>query len=211
MNIAPELQGIVRLGLLEFDNVQVRDTPADLKAMIEELAAAVEARYRDIAPADIPAVRAVRAIFHKTGVDPTRYRPSSESLLRRVAKCKGLYFINSAVDVVNYISLQTLLPMGLFNRDLIKPPVEFRAGRVGETYEGVGRDILNLTGFPLVADADGPFGSAVSDSVRTRVTEEATRLLWVIFAPPETKLAFDECTALMVRFNGGTLRSATQL
>jgi DNA/RNA-binding domain of Phe-tRNA-synthetase-like protein len=211
MNIAPELQGIVRLGLLEFDNIQVRDTPAALKAMIEDLAANVEARYRDTAPADIPAVKAVRAIFHKTGVDPTRYRPSSESLLRRVAKGKGLYFINSAVDVVNYMSLTTLLPMGLFNRDLIKPPVEFRAGRAGETYEGVGRDILNLTGFPLVADADGPFGSAVSDSVRTRVTEAATRLLWVIFAPPDTGLAIDECTALMVRFNGGTLQSATQL
>ena len=57
----------------------------------------------------------IRAIFHRTGVDPTRYRPSSESLLRRAVKGKGLYFINSVVDLVNYFSLKTLCPMGLFD------------------------------------------------------------------------------------------------
>ncbi len=87
------------------------------------------------------------------------------------------------MDVVNYFSLKTLLPMGVFDADSIKPPVEFRAGREGETYQGVGRDVLNLAGFPLLADAEGPFGSAVSDSVRTRVTEGTTRLLWATFVP----------------------------
>ena len=143
----------------------------------------VAEQYQTAAISEIPTVKAVRTIFHRTGVDPTRYRPSSEALLRRVVKGKGLYFINSAVDVVNYFSLKTLLPMGVFDADRVKPPVEFRAGREGETYQGVGRDVLNLAGFPLLADAEGPFGSAVSDSVRTRVTGGTTRLLWAIFVP----------------------------
>lgn len=209
--IAPELEGSVCLGLLEFDNIQVRETPSALKTMIDELARSVEARYRNAVVGEIPTVRAVRAILHKTGVDPTRYRPSSESLLRRVLKGKGLYCINSAVDVVNYFSLKTLLPMGIFDADRIAEPIEFRAGRPGETYEGVGRDVLNLSGFPLLADAAGPFGSAVSDSVRTRVTEAATRLLWVIFAPPGTRLEFDEMSAAMLRFNGGLVRRTAQI
>ena len=176
---------------------------------IERLAAGVAERYQSGSIGEIPTVRAVRTIFHKTGVDPTRYRPSSEALLRRVVKGKGLYFINSAVDVVNYFSLKTLLPMGVFDADCVKPPIEFRAGRAGETYQGVGRDVLNLEGFPLLADAEGPFGSAVSDSVRTRVTEGTSRLLWVTFVPPGESADFEEFAAVMVRYNGGAVDQDT--
>jgi DNA/RNA-binding domain of Phe-tRNA-synthetase-like protein len=199
--------------LLEFRGVQVRETPAELKTLIEDLAARMASQYRDAALGELPMVKAVRSIFHATGVDPTRYRPSSEALLRRAVKGKGLYFINSAVDVVNYFSLKTLLPMGIFDADRIEPPIEFRAGREGETYYGVGRDVLNLSGFPLLADAKGPFGSAVSDSVRTRVTPATSRLLWVTFVPsaeasPELP-DFDEFALSMIRFNGGVVDKNT--
>jgi DNA/RNA-binding domain of Phe-tRNA-synthetase-like protein len=126
-------------------------------------------------------------------------------LLRRAVKGKGLYFINSVVDVVNYCSLKTMLPMGIFDADSVKLPIEFRPGRAGETYQGVGRDVLNLEGFPLLADAEGPFGSAVSDSVRTRVTPGTTRLLWVTFQPAGENPDFEEFASLMVRYNGGRL------
>ena len=195
--------------LLEFQGVQVRETPKELKALLEGLAARMASEYKDAPLGELPTVRAVRSIFHATGVDPTRYRPSSEALLRRAVKGKGLYFINSAVDVVNYFSLKTLLPMGLFDADRIKQPIEFRAGREGETYQGVGRDVLNLAGFPLLADAEGPFGSAVSDSVRTRVTDATTRLLWVTFVAPGAAPDFDEFGAAMIRFNGGVIDKNT--
>jgi DNA/RNA-binding domain of Phe-tRNA-synthetase-like protein len=194
---------------LEFQGVQVRETPPELRALLEELAAAMATRYKDVPLGDLPTVKAVRAIFHATGVDPTRYRPSSEALLRRAVRGKGLYFINSAVDVVNYFSLKTLLPMGLFDADCIEPPIEYRAGREGETYQGVGRDVLNLAGFPLLADAKGPFGSAVSDSVRTRVTDATTRLLWVTFIPEGERPDFEEFAAAMIRFNGGVIDKNT--
>jgi DNA/RNA-binding domain of Phe-tRNA-synthetase-like protein len=200
---------MVTIETLAFRDVRVGETPPELQRLLEELAADTAARYKDTVLGEIPAVKAVRTIFHRTGVDPTRYRPSSEALLRRAVKGKGLYFINSAVDVVNYCSLKTLLPMGLFDADRIQPPVEFRPGREGETYQGVGRDVLNLAGFPLLADAGGPFGSAVSDSVRTRVVKETTRLLWVIFVPPGMTRDFGEFAALMIRYNGGSVDQDT--
>lgn len=201
---------MVSIRLIQFCGVKVKEPPADLKAMLEGLATDVAERYRTKTISEIPVVKAVRTIFHKTGVDPTRYRPSSEALLRRVTKGKGLYFINSAVDVVNYFSLKTLLPMGVFDAGCVKPPLEFRAGREGETYQGVGRDVLNLTGFPLLADAEGPFGSAVSDSVRTRVTAGTTTLLWATFVPSEVSPPdFEEFAATMIRFNGGAVDQDT--
>jgi DNA/RNA-binding domain of Phe-tRNA-synthetase-like protein len=196
--------------MLEFRGVRVQQTPSELKMMLEELAAGVVGHYKSVTISEIPTVKAVRTIFHRTGVDPTRYRPSSEALLRRVLKGKGLYFINSVVDVVNYFSLKTLLPMGVFDADRLKPPLEFRPGRDGETYEGVGRDVLNLSGFPLLADSEGPFGSAVSDSVRTRITASTTRLLWVTFVAPGVPTPdFEEFAAAMICFNGGAVDQDT--
>src|SRR5215510_1205697 len=194
---------------MEFRGVQVRETTPEFKTIVEQLAGATAERYQSAALSEIPTVKAVRTIFHRTGVDPTRYRPSSEALLRRVVKGKGLYFINSVVDVVNYFSLKTLLPMGVFDADCVKPPMEFRAGRKGETYQGVGRDVLNLEGFPLLADAEGPFGSAVSDSVRTRVTDRTTHLFWVTFVPTGISVDFEEFASVMIRFNGGTVDQNT--
>ena len=100
-------------------------------------------------------------------------------LLRRAVKGKGLYFINSVVDLVNYFSLKMLWPMGLYDADKLKPPITWRIGQEGETYEGIGRDRLNLANFPLLVDQEGPFGSPISDSMRTRVTGECTRILWI--------------------------------
>jgi hypothetical protein len=111
----------------------------------------------------------------------------------------------------SYYSLRSLIPTDLFDADRIRPPMEFRAGRKGESCEGVGRDVLNLSGFPLVADAEGPFGSAVSDSVRTPVTESTTRLVCCAFGPPGTILKVEELTSGMLRFNGGSVKETREL
>src|SRR5262249_21186319 len=122
ITIAAELNGLAAVGILEMDGLKVTETPQELKVLISDLAEELANKYKDDLPGKIPAVRNVRRIFHKAGIDPTRYRPSSESLLRRVVKGKGLYIINSVVDVVNYFSLRQLCPMGLFDADLLTPP-----------------------------------------------------------------------------------------
>ena len=156
-------------------------------------------------------MRQIRAIFHRAGLDPTRYRPSSESLLRRAVKGKGLYFINSVVDLINYFSLKMLWPMGLYDADKLKPPITWRIGKEGETYTGIGRDPLNLAHFPLLVDEEGPFGSPISDSMRTRVTEECRRILWITFAPPGSRIPQAEFAEVMTRFNGGVVNVSTEL
>ncbi|OLC27016.1 MAG: hypothetical protein DMG17_11895 [Acidobacteria bacterium] len=211
LSIAPEFEGAARVGLLEIDGVRVQESPEELKTMLNRLADEFAGKYKDHQPGEIPMVKQIRAIFHRAGLDPTRYRPSSESLLRRAVKGKGLYFINSVVDLVNYFSLKTLWPMGLYDADKLKPPITWRVGREGETYTGIGRDPLNLAHFPLLVDQEGPFGSPISDSMRTRVTNESTRILWITFAPPHTAIPQPEFADAMMRFNGGTLRSSIEL
>jgi DNA/RNA-binding domain of Phe-tRNA-synthetase-like protein len=211
IHIAPEFEGAARVGILQMEGIRVQESPEELKAMLNGLADDFARKYKDQPLGEIPAVRQIRSIFHRAGLDPTRYRASSESLLRRAVKGKGLYFINSVVDLINYFSLKTLCPMGLYDSDSLRPPITWRIGKEGESYTGIGRDQLNLAHFPLLVDQEGPFGSPISDSMRTRVTEACTRILWITFAPPRTSIPRDEFAEAMIRFNGGTVTSSIEL
>jgi len=185
-----ELPGVT-LGVLEIDGVTTR--PAD-EALADEMRLVCERIQRQFTPEqvmELDAVRAVRLMFRTWGIDPARYRPSSEALLRRVAQGKGLYRVSNVVDAGNLGSLETGWPYGIYNRALISPPVAFREGAQSETYEGIGKQTWHLAGRPVLADSVGAFGSPISDSTRTRVTEAARDILAVIYAPasaPQAKI-----------------------
>ena len=101
-------------------------------------------------------------------------------MLRRVIAGKGLPRINAVVDVINLVSVESRLPIGLYDLAHVSGDIVFRAGRAGETYKGIGKYDLNLEGLPLFADAAGPHGSATSDSERTMVTNATTHVLGII-------------------------------
>ena len=125
-------------------------------------------------------VETTRKAYKALGKDPARYRGSAEALLRRVVAGKGLPQINAVVDVINLVSVESRLPIGLYDLGHIVGEIVFRAGREGETYKGIGKYDLNLEGLPLFADTVGPHGSATSDSERTMVTAETKEVLAVI-------------------------------
>ncbi|HEY6269143.1 MAG TPA: phenylalanine--tRNA ligase beta subunit-related protein [Candidatus Acidoferrum sp.] len=129
-----------------------------------------------------PQVETVRKAYKSLGKDPSRYRGSAESLLRRIVAGKGFPQINVVVDVINLVSVESRLPVGLYDLGHVTGEIVFRAGRAGETYKGIGKYDLNLEGLPLFADNAGPHGSATSDSERTMVTAETKEVLAVIIS-----------------------------
>src|SRR6266849_2551856 len=129
-----------------------------------------------------PQVETTRKAYKALGKDPARYRGSAEALLRRVVAGKGLPQINAVVDVINLVSVEGRLPIGLYDLGHVVGEIVFRAGRAGETYKGIGKYDLNLEGLPLFADAVGPHGSATSDSERTMVTNATNQVLAIIIS-----------------------------
>ncbi len=134
-----------------------------------------------------PQVESTRIAYKALGKDPSRYRGSAEALLRRVVAGKGLPQINAVVDVINLASVESRLPIGLYDLAQVTGEIVFRAGRATETYKGIGKYDLNLEGLPVFCDAAGPHGSATSDSERTMVTAATTQVLAIIvsFGGPE--------------------------
>jgi DNA/RNA-binding domain of Phe-tRNA-synthetase-like protein len=129
-----------------------------------------------------PQVEATRKAYKALGKDPSRYRGSAEALLRRMVAGKGLPQINAVVDVINLVSVESRLPIGLYDLGHVTGEIVFRAGLAGETYKGIGKYDLNLEGLPLFADTAGPHGSATSDSERTMVTAETNEVLAIIIS-----------------------------
>ena len=129
-----------------------------------------------------PQILATRAGYKALGKDPARYRGSAEALLRRITAEKGLPQINAVVDVINLVSVESRLPIGLYDLAHVQGDIVFRAGRAGETYKGIGKYDLNLEGLPVFCDALGPHGSPTSDSERTMVTSDTKRVLAVIIS-----------------------------
>jgi DNA/RNA-binding domain of Phe-tRNA-synthetase-like protein len=127
-------------------------------------------------------ILATRAAYKALGKDPARYRGSAEALLRRVIAGKGLPRINAVVDVINLVSVQSRLPIGLYDQGHIEGDIVFRVGRAGETYKGIGKYDLNLEGLPLFADEAGPHGSPTSDSERTMVTPATKEVLVILIS-----------------------------
>jgi DNA/RNA-binding domain of Phe-tRNA-synthetase-like protein len=205
--VAPGLAGIVRLGALVIEHT----SNASADAQLDPPLAAAEAAVRVHPPEES---QAVRAMYRRIGLDPTKTRPSSEALLRRVRKGDRLPRINTLVDICNWCSLEFQLPYGLYDVSALQPPVTLRIGTEGESYPGIRKDAVNVADRLTLADQAGPFGNPTSDSARTMVTVDTTSVLTVIFAPAETTPArlatvLDVTAQRLLQFAGGrqTLRA----
>jgi len=168
------------MGVLEFE-VHVEASNEDLHtSMREAMALRIEELMGEAASSD-PVIAAVRETFKKCGKDPSRYRPSSEALTRRVIAGKGLESINNVVDAGNITSLMTGIPVGCYDMESLSGDITFRVGKKDDAYKGIARGNISLEGLPILVDDNSPFGSPYSDSERTRVFEECKQLLFVVY------------------------------
>jgi DNA/RNA-binding domain of Phe-tRNA-synthetase-like protein len=167
--------------------VQAGNSPAALLEQLQARTAEILKLPEPRSVLEAAQVQATRRAYKVLGKDPARYRGSAEALLRRVIAGKGLPEINVVVDVINLVSVESRLPVGLYDLAHVSGEVTFRAGRAGETYKGIGKYDLNLEGLPLFADRVGPHGSATSDSERTMVTSATKHIvaIFVSFGGPE--------------------------
>ena len=169
------------LGILTA-NVITGDTPA---ALLEEMKQRENEILKLPEPRTVlesPKILATRSGYKALGKDPARYRGSAEALLRRILSSKGLPQINSVVDTINLVSVESRLPIGLYDLAHVKGDIVFRAGRVGETYKGIGKYDLNLEGLPIFCDETGPHGSPTSDSERTMVTSSTQKVAAILIS-----------------------------
>src|SRR5258708_9634594 len=184
---------------LELHELEVTEPREDFELEVKRATQAV--RNGDVADA-APA----RALYRRFGIDPTRVRPSSEALMRRLKKGEPLPRINSLVDVANALSVQLQVPVGLYDLGKVGgDELVIRLGAEGERYTGIGKERVNVAGRICVADAEGPCGNPSSDSARTMITTDTERAAWIYFLPVSDE-TIDRTAELIAVFGRGLVR-----
>lgn len=130
---------------------------------------------------ELTSIAATRRVYKICGKDPSRYRPASEALIRRMLQGKRLYQCNTLVDLVNLASIAFGYSIGGFDADKFQgDTLTLGIGREGEPYEGIGRGLINIQDLPVYRDDLGGVGTPTSDNERTKITDETTHLLVLI-------------------------------
>ena len=154
---------------------------ADLWSEIDALGAEYRATLTTESLKDMTSIQATRRIYKLCGKDPSRYRPSGEALVRRVLQGKGLYQVDTLVDLINLASMKYGYSIGAFDADKFSgDTLTLGIGKEGEPYEGIGRGMINIAGLPVYRDAVGGVGTPTSDHERTKVSLSTTRLLVLV-------------------------------
>lgn len=130
---------------------------------------------------EMSGIAATRRVYRACGKDPSRYRPASEALIRRMLQGKALYQIDTLVDLINLASIAYGYSIGGFDADkFVGDTLTLGVGKKGEPYEGIGRGTINIEGLPVYRDAEGGVGTPTSDNERTKIDLNTTHLVVLI-------------------------------
>lgn len=100
---------------------------------------------------DATVFRAYRDFFWRIGIDPTKMRPSSEALVRRILQGKEFPRINLLVNLYNLASAKTGVTMAAYDCSKVHGSLSLTWSRPGEKFLGIGMNKeITLTGREVV-------------------------------------------------------------
>lgn len=183
------------IGYMIIRGVNVRPSSPILLNEITRRIEAFREKYSDLD--DLrkdPVIKAYRKFLWRLNIDPTKTRPSSEALARRVLRGQPLPRINNVVDAGNTSSLVKLIPIGLYDLDRLKPPLVLTLCRKECVFEPIGGGKRRLRqGTPILVDDTGYVVHVYPhrDSLKTAITGGSRNILAVsagVPGVPEEKL-----------------------
>ncbi len=155
MQISPELKEKhgIDVEVLYLRNLEVKPSSQEFKAFKEEVFQGIRAKHTLTSLKDHAVVRAYRDFYWRIGIDPTKLRPASEALVRRILAGKPLPEINNLVDAYNLASALTLIPMGAYDAEKIKGELRIRTSQ-GERFVGIGGKEITTKGEIVLSDGE---------------------------------------------------------
>ncbi len=163
--------------------IQIKNSPSspDLWVEIDKATEKLRTDYTLASLKERSSIKATRTAYKQCGKDPSRYRPSAESLCRRLLRGISLYKVDTVVDLLNLASIESGYSIGGFDADRIQgDTLTLGIGKEGEPYTGIGRGELNIAGMPVYRDNAGGIGTPTSDNERTKLSDDTKHLLVLI-------------------------------
>lgn len=171
----------VTLGCIKA-SVKVKNSSESLLKEIDKFCDALIKQISLEEIASLPRIKDAREVYKSLGKAPSKYRVSSEALMRRILQKKGIYKINNIVEINNLISLKSHFSVGSYNVSNIQAPICLTVGEEGQKYKGIGKELINIENLPVLSDDISTFGSPTSDSERAMITNEVEEIIMCIYS-----------------------------
>jgi DNA/RNA-binding domain of Phe-tRNA-synthetase-like protein len=201
----------LKIAILKVAVRKVEDRNEKLEELKKSLAEEVRSEYSLDTVKDARSFRAYRDFFWRLDIDPTKVRPASEALIRRILQTGTIPTINTAVDVVNIVSIETETVIDAFDANKMAKHAEIRFASEGERFLGIGmaHDLALAGGEIVIADNRGPIALYPHrDAERTKITPKTSEILTVACGVPginteELVNAEREVSRMMIQFCAG--------
>jgi DNA/RNA-binding domain of Phe-tRNA-synthetase-like protein len=198
-----------KIGMIRYKDITISSSPQMIKGRLQLFQESIAIDLETTPLAEYQGISEWRRVFKQLGIDPSKYRPSHEALLRRVSKRQFLSTIHSAADVNNFFSLQYGIPIGIYDADHLEGDFIVRIGKENESYDALNNRTVDAHGKLVSLDKIGPFGSPYVDAKRTAVTETTTSALQLIYLLPsmevdEANELINAISKMFTQINGGT-------
>lgn len=123
--------------------------------VLDNLLKTVSLKYDINMLKDNDIIKAYRNFYWRLGIDPTKTRPSSEALVRRLLR-GSFPRLNLVVDAGNIASAETLVPIGLYDLQYSARPLKLMLSRGGEIFRPIGGEPEVLrSNIPILVDSRG--------------------------------------------------------
>lgn len=204
-------------GIIIAEGMKNAPTPEPLlkKYQVEQQ---IIAQRGDGSLSEIPALAAWRQAFRKFGVEPTKYRSASESLIRRVVKKGDVPSINTLVDIGNLVSIRYALPIAVVDRRAIQGAIMVHFADGSQRYTQLNQDEKDQipVGEVIFTDETNTVFArrwCWRQSAESAATLETTDTVITIEAHhaegrQDVEKAVAEITALFTEYAGGSYKHA---
>ncbi|MCL1630749.1 phenylalanine--tRNA ligase beta subunit-related protein [Sporolactobacillus sp. CPB3-1] len=198
-----------KIGVMFYSSIVIGKLPALIGDRLPVYYNNVQMSFDTQPISAISGIQEWRQIFKKVGTDPSRYRPSQEALLRKIKKDGTPHFVHSAVDLINFFSVQYSIPMGIYDAEQLDGAIQVRIGTETDQYDGLNGRLMHMNQKIISADRNGAFGSPIVDSKRTCVTPQTTQALQLAYVRPsmdsgEAQRLIEKMAEMFTQVHGGT-------
>lgn len=182
----PDLQVL----LAKISGVRVERKSRELERFKKEVVQKIRKKYELEDLKDVSVYRTYRDFFWEIGIDPTKTRPASEALIRRVLQGKPFPTINTLVDAYNLASLRSEIPLAAFDCRSLEGGLLMRFAREGEEFLGIGmKEPTKLKGEEIVIEDSEKLIAIYPyrDSEDTKITAATNNVLLMVCGVPGVK------------------------
>lgn len=169
------------------DGVHIEQSKNELEEFKQSVFEEIKRKYDLEGLKNDEKMRKYRDFFWKIDIDPTKIRPASEALIRRILQEKPIPTVNTAVDAYNLASIMSGVPIAAFDADTVIGRLHMRFSKPNELFLGIGMEKpKSLKGGEIVISDDKKLIAIYPyrDSDDTKITLKTKKIILISCGVP---------------------------